>query len=387
MPSDNANQAVHDCDGLIADKIDLLYEKRKAIREAALGALFKILSLRCCGSSLESRQETLAGALERVLHDHQPEPMLLALRTGAVASISLPSSHHSLFAKLRESCKKIIHDEAQPVTAKTEAINALAMMCFMSSLFDVDHEITETSDVLALFRGLLFPREGDSIVSTETAKAALEGWLLLASTLPSSTVHDEIFTKYFTKISGFMDEDFDVSLRVTAAKAASILIELEKDYKKKDDENAEIEHDVGEVLEKMTAIYDDKASFKSNLTKVDVKKYRVLLKSLIAYVENDTVEEETILIRKFPLELNTWMQKFRMDCFRAYLGEGFVTHLEENRNLMYVFDYYVDASAPIASTMSKKQRRMSLTEVSKAATKQRFTLRAIREQETGYSTE
>lgn len=374
------------CDALIADKIDLLFEKRKAIREAALSALYKILSLRYCGASLESRQETLAEALERVLRDQQDEPMLLALRTAATAAISLPTGHHALFARLRDSIRRIILDETKPITAKTEAINALAMTCFMSSLFDVDHELSATSDILALFREMLFSKT--TLIPTDIAIAVLQGWLLLASTLPASTVHDEIYSKYLDNIGSFMNEDFDIPLRVTAARAVSILVESEKDYKKSaSDDNPDFAPDDGEMLEKMNNIYDDKAKFKASLTKVDLKKHRSMLKALIAYIETGETEEETILIRKSPLVLSTWMQRFRMDCFRNYLGEGFMTHLEENRNLMYIFDYYVDTSVPVIPSMSKKQRRLSLSEISKAATKHRGSLRAIREQETGYATE
>jgi hypothetical protein len=45
-----------------------------------------------------------------------------------------------------------------------------------------------------------------------------------------------------------------------------------------------------------------------------------------------------------------------MDRFRAYLGEGFMTHLEENKNLMYIFDYYIDIKAPVVATMTKQER-------------------------------
>jgi hypothetical protein len=68
------------------------------------------------------------------------------------------------------------------------------------------------------------------------------------------------------------------------------------------------------------------------------------------------VEEESIVIRTHALWLDTWTQIFRMDRFRTLLGEGFMTHLEENKNLMYIFDYYIDIKAPILPTMSKQQR-------------------------------
>lgn len=379
--SDKDTSVVNGYDAIIADKIDLLFEKRKAVREAALTALYRTLSLRYCGTSVEARQETLVEALERVLRDHQENPTLFALRTVALAAITLPTGHNTFFLKIYQILKRIILDETQTSEAKTEAVNALAMTCFMSALFDVDHEMSSTSEVLTLFREFLLSKTRS--IPADIACAVLQGWILLASTLPVSTVHDEIFSKYFTKISQFMSEDYDISLRVIAAQAVVILLELEKDYQKSDDESQE-EQDLGDTLEKMSEVYDDKLKFKN---KVEMKKQRATLKSLISFVENGITEEEVILIRNFPLVLNTWMQMFRMDRFKNYLGEGFMTHLEENRNLMYVFDYYVDVTAPVTSTTSKKQRRNSLQEISKAATKNRYSMRAIREQEVGYATE
>lgn len=371
----------NDCDHVIAEKIDLLFEKRKAVREAALLSLNKILSINVCGQSLESRYETLAEGLERVIRDQQQEPLLLSLRTAALAAISLPSGHRALLVRLLDSFKKLILDNTLPPSTKEKAISTLAMVCFMSSLFDVDHEMSSTISTLSFFRDLLFSK--DEPILSETTSSLLQGWILLASTLPVSVVHEECYSKYFSSIRRFLDDDCDVIVRVTAARVIALLVELEKDYCKSDD-GSDTREEPGELLEQMQWIYDDKAKFKG---KVDLKKQRSALKHTISYIENDVTEEETILIRNFPLVLNTQMQIFRMDCIKDYLGEGFMAHLEVNRNLMYMFDYYVDVKAPPPPSMSKKQRRMSLSEISKAATKVRFTLRAIREQEVGYSTE
>jgi hypothetical protein len=368
-----------DTGGFIAEKVDLLFEKRKAIRESALKALHATLSLRFCGEALESRLETLAEGLERVLKDQQPEPTVLALRTASVASITLQSNHHAFFTKLNDIMQKILADEATPLAIRVEVVNTLAITCFMSSIFDHDHDISLIMSTLSVLCEYIFEKQS----SPDITRACLQSCMLLASSLPNDIQHEELFEKYFTKIVDLMDENCDIALRICAAKVVTVMVEWEKSYLKAD-VVSEIEHDLGAVLDKMLAILDDKTKFKN---RVDLKKQRGTLKAMILYLEGGPVEEESIVIRNYGLSLHTWTQIFRMERFRAYLGEGFMMHLEENKNLMYMFDYYLDVKAPVIPTMSKQQRRMSLSEASKVATKARFSLRAIREQEMGYATE
>lgn len=68
------------------------------------------------------------------------------------------------------------------------------------------------------------------------------------------------------------------------------------------------------------------------------------------------METETIVVRTTPVVLSTWTQIFRMDRFRTILGDGFMNHLEENKNLMHIFDYFVDTKLPIVQTMTKQER-------------------------------
>jgi len=352
---------------------------RKAVREAALKALHTTLSLRYCGEALEGRQETLAEGLERVLKDRQLEPTLLALRTTSVAAISFQSDHRALFVKLNDVLQKLVADDTMPLLLRSEAIHALATVCFMSSIFDVDHELASTISTLNLLLDYLFVKPSPP----DLARAALQGCVLLASALPNDIQHEEMFKKHFTKVVDLMDEEHDIAVRVSAAKAATVLVEWEKDFMKVGGV-ADIDEDLGTVLDKMLAVLDDKAKFKN---RVDLKKQRGTLKALILFLEGGPVEEETIVIRNYSLSVHTWSQIFRLSRFRTYLSDGFMTHLEENKNLMYLFDYYIDITAPVIPIMTKQQRRMSLSEASKVATKQRFTLRAIRESDIGYATE
>jgi len=375
----NKESNINDIDGIIAEKVDLLFEKRKAVRENALKSLHATLALRYCGEALESRHETLAEGLERVLKDQQLEPTLYALRTSSVAAISLPSGHFAFFMKLSDVLQRLLADENVPVALRIEAIHALSVTCFMSTTFDVNHDLARTVSTLTLLLDFVFVKP----TPPDLSRAALQGCMLVASTLLGHTRHEEVFEKYFSKVVDLMDEKHEIGLRVSGAKAATVLVEWEKEYMKVDGV-AEIEQDLGNVLDKMLGVLDDKAKFKN---RVERKRQRNELKALILYLEGGPVEEESIVIRTHALWLDTWTQIFRMDRFRTLLGEGFMTHLEENKNLMYIFDYYIDIKAPILPTMSKQQRRMSLSEASKVATKARFGLRAIREQEMGYATE
>lgn len=382
MSANKLSYNINDTDAVIGDKLDLLFEKRKAVRSSALTALHTTLSLRYCGESLESRLETLATGLERVMRDLQEEPTYLALRTACLASLSMPAGYHTFFAKLREPVQRIIANGSLPSNVRAEAVSTLATLCFMSGLIDVEHESSITSEVLNLFCGFLFI-DGRQY-TTDFLRAALQGCMLLASTMPTSIIHTDLYQKYFNQVVDMMNEEHDITVRITAAKAATLFIEWEKDHLKSGDGGTEIE-DLSVVLDKLYAVLDDKSKFNG---KADLKKQRKTLKSLVAYLEGEPVQEETIQVKAFPLVLQTWAQIFRMERFRGYLGEGFMTHLEENKTLMYIFDYYVDAKAPIIPTMTKQQRRFSLSQEAKVQSKRRGSLRAIREENTvGYATE
>lgn len=370
----------NDSYGIIAEKVDLLFEKRKAVREAALSTLLATLSFRYCGEALELRQETLADGLERVMKDLQLEPTLLALKTTSVATLSIQSGHEVFFNKFNDLTRRIINNKSLSCVVRSEAINTLAIMCFMCGEFNPDHEISTTAEVLAYLGKFIFTTESD--FPQDIIRSALQGCILLGSSLPSSSVHELLYKSYFSQLVPLLDERYDITLRVTVAKAIGALIEKEQEYQK--DQGEEFTEDLNTVLDLMIAVVDDKNKFK---IKVDLKKQRKGIKELISYLEEGEMKQETITVRSTPVVLNTWAQRFQMDRFRAYLGEGFMNHLEENKNLMHVFDYFVDISQPIIATMTKQQRRQSLSEASKVVTKARSSLRAIKEQEVGYATE
>ena len=57
-------------------------------------------------------------------------------------------------------------------------------------------------------------------------------YMLLSSTLSSDIQHEVLFEKHFTQVVDFMDEEYDIALRLVAAKAVTVLVEWEKDYLK-----------------------------------------------------------------------------------------------------------------------------------------------------------
>lgn len=73
------------------------------------------------------------------------------------------------------------------------------------------------------------------------------------------------------------------------------------------------------------------------------------------------METETVVVRTLPVVLSSWTQIFLLDRFRTILGEGFMNHLEENKNLMHIFDYHVDIKQPIIPTMTKQERVRALS--------------------------
>ena len=371
-----------DYEGVIAEKVDLLFEKRKAVREAALSALNLTLSLRYCGETLELRQETLADGLERVLKDLQLEPTLLALKIASLASISIQSGHKEFFTRFKDLLQRLMVNEALETSIRAEAINTLSITCFMATIFDEDHETTTTTSVLDALYGYIFSDLTN--MPPDITRAALQGFTLLGGTLPSKTMHEVLYSRYFDQVAGLMDEKYEINLRIIAAKAVTALVEWERERLKEEDAE-DNEEDMSTVLDSMLALLDDRNKFKG---KVDLKKQKKTLKSLIAFVEESSqMETETVVVRATPVVLGTWTQIFRMDRFRALLGEGFMNHLEENKNLMHIFDYFVDTSMPILPTMTKQERRLSLSESSKAATKARSSLRSIRESEAVHAAE
>lgn len=386
-----AREAVdlNDYKSIISERMDLLFEKRHTIREAALTALNNVLTLRYCGTPIDSRQETLTEGLQRVLQRAEEKELLLALKCILLVSITIGDGRETFINNMTDSLKKIINDESHttPISARAAAVDTLSMSCFMASIKhdDLNQALSAIQTLQNIFH--------DKNSPIDVQRAAVTGWALLATTLPDNIIKDNLFPANIERLYQLLEES-DIEIRIAAGKAIALLLESMGNLKKQtlgeyEDFSLDMIESKVHIQEILDALYDVMEDKSKNRSKAERKRQRATFREIISFIKSGEVPKSSVIIRGFQLVLDSWSQILQMDHMKAHLGEGYMSHMEENPNLMYIFDYHIDLSAPPEPPlMTKKERRLSMEVSARALTRAKEAGRRQREQRlSGYATE
>lgn len=382
-----------DCGDTLADKIDLLSEKRTAVRDAALRDINYMLSLRFCGHHLQNRVESLSEALAKAISRGGETELRHITSTIALTSISLLVSRDAFFRRFRAPLVRLITNDSEDIepVVREKAVDALAVLCLTHATLESGDVVCHLTEVAQIFEDVLTANTGKK--NSGLCCSALNAWMLLLTCLPDINVR-EAFERSSSIIMGFLDDTHDVRVRVAACKIVAIAAEAMRNHFRALSEDSEVPvdpeidmlsptSDLGmEAVDLMNEILVDKSKYKSD---ADRKKQRKTLRSMIAYIEEDADPSHSIMIRDHLLLLNSWKQIFRMDALKTSLGEGYMTHLEQNSNIMTMFDYFIDITEDLIPTMTKRERRLSLSESAKHLQKHRNSEREYRS--AGYATD
>jgi len=214
-------QGVLDGDELL-DKIDLLFEKRQSIRESALRTINNSLSARVCSRTIESRQESLANALQHIIQRKNGNESLLALRCVSLLAITL-SEGQAFCKKFEGFLSKVIKSRSPtPPEVSAAIIDTFAVVCFMNS---VD---TEHMEVVSNVLSDIFGQDKSDMEYC----AALNAWALILTTIGDEVIQQNMFPENIEKIHEFLDHS-DMEVRIAAGKVLAIMVEaLRNEYQR-----------------------------------------------------------------------------------------------------------------------------------------------------------
>jgi hypothetical protein len=372
-----SEEGIVECDVALTEKLDLLFEKRHTIREAALNTINTTLSMRVCGPCIESRQEILAGALQHILQRADVSETLLALRCVCLASLALYEGA-PFKQKMEIVLTKIISDETRAVddAVRAAAVDALALVCFMNSS-DSKHVMEISYTISSIFY--------EDAVPASILRAALDGWTLLLTVIDDGDVQNSLFPENIDKLNEFLDHS-DHDVRVSSGKAIALCVESLRNNLKQETPDYQVLRlsniaapvDWEDIMSKLDYLSSEKLKAQS---KKEGKEQKKMFRQLITAMESGEAPHQSISIRDVHLVLDSWAKVTQLDRIRGYLGEGFILQMANNNNMMQIFDYYVnpDPTESAQPQFTKKERRRSMIEAEKSYTKYMGASRRPRE--------
>eukprot|EP00741_Cyanophora_paradoxa_P009573 tig00001532_g9272.t1 len=340
-----------DGDKSLAELIDLLSEKRASAREYGLNQLIKTFTTSVPRESLSSNYETLFMYLSQCLKKGTSAEIMLACQTLSLACVTLgadlPESAHTDMSPALELLAKNHGSDA----VRAAAIYALAMLVFIA---DVHEDVIV--DQLEKWA------KASSAPGPLTRVAALEGWGLLATTLPENYVVGTLMKRDLSGLIKLLqDEDLDV--RIAAGENVALLSHLRHSElsagRGETEEDAKLDADMEKVAQLVSemAMESDRRVSKKERTR-----QRTNFKSLSKAVNGEWAPEVTLKIGKLTLAFSTWADILRLNAFRDALGPGFQVHFERNELLHEIFS--VETAGCEAAKLTPLQKRLFLSKSS-----------------------
>lgn len=364
-----------ECSIALTEKLDLLFEKRLTVREAALETINSTLAARVCSGCIEDRQERLADALQHILQRNVEEECLIALQCVSLSALSLQEGK-VFYTEMENVINKIITDDTDAVTptVRAAALDTLGIVCFMNSV-DPEH----TLEVSYTLSGIFYEEGGVSVPACVLA-AAINAWTLILTTVDDGVIAGSLFAENIAVLNDHLSHS-DLSVRTAAGKSLVVLVEALRNNERTTQELPEYESvslyslDTSsslvtwdDVMDKLDSLSQEK--FKAQ-GKVESKKQKKLFRTIASSIKEGYAPIERLTVRDVSVELDTWAQITQMDRIRGVLGEGFMQHMTQNNNMMNIFNYYVNPE-PVAdsgSQYTKKERRRSMIEAEKEYTR------------------
>ncbi|GAB4824115.1 hypothetical protein N2152v2_011161 [Parachlorella kessleri] len=194
------------------ENVEKLYEKRATTREEGLAGLISLLTSQWQYEEAVFRQETFTQMFLGSLKRGGPKESELAARALGLHVITLGASDMSerIFKDALPTLEPIILT-GKAVASRVAAIDALSMLCFVGS--EGPHEGLPTMALFARAFG-----KGTAKVQA----AALRGWSLLLTTIPSGQLDSDFVEKYIKQLAALLHAD-DVEVRSAAGEAVALL--------------------------------------------------------------------------------------------------------------------------------------------------------------------
>jgi len=242
--------------------------------------------------------------------------------------------------------ENVINDSNEPPAIRNEAINALAMLCFVGC---TDQE--GTYSIMNLFKGLFDTHD--------LASNALQAWGLLLTTSDIVHVCDDVIPDSLSVITAFLS-DPDVNIRIAAGENIALLLEFQRTHV----EDADVFSlggiiDVEEMISKLTGLAKEKDRHQS---KKGQSKQRSIFKDLLRSINDGEPPSISLAFKNFKVDFTSWKQVKQLDFFRISLAGGLQTHFEENELLREIFEFEANKNPHSnVEKLSKIEKRLKMS--------------------------
>eukprot|EP00850_Spirogloea_muscicola_P004457 SM000019S05001 [mRNA] locus=s19:471588:481603:+ [translate_table: standard] len=385
---DADDAAAADEPAALADFLDALYDKRASTRESGLRGIISALSSHVLTQYAETRLETLLQLFLTSVRRGVGLEVTLAARALGLLAVTLGAGDPAdrVCAEATPLLHKIAK-QALPVGDKTAALDAIALLNFVSS-----REQSELDESMGLMWQIGGGPESDQMLGSshaapEVRTAALSGWTLLLSTSSPAEITSQARSA-LPSLSSLL-ADNDLAMRIAAGEAIALLYEAGgRDGGEESSESTSqagalsveaLDDKQAEVLERMR---DLSVEGNKRLSKKTRKEQHGSFRDLVSLIKDGTITETSVRLKNGDsLTLSTWREIIQLNALRRYLAEGFQKHLQENELLHQIFGFAPRASKPAGfqSLAEKRMYRSPNSLASKARTRTRKQQRALSE--------
>eukprot|EP00163_Fabomonas_tropica_P034792 TRINITY_DN983_c0_g1_i1.p1 TRINITY_DN983_c0_g1~~TRINITY_DN983_c0_g1_i1.p1 ORF type:complete len:391 (+),score=84.53 TRINITY_DN983_c0_g1_i1:553-1725(+) len=335
---------------VLKDNLELLTEKRAAVRTAALGTINKILSMHYCDAFVENRAETMHEYLISSFkkRDRKGAEKEAISRCFKIFYITYGQEGDSLYLDAEEQLVPFAK------SAKSAGDSALALEMLSVACFIACEEEDRTRALMDLCASKL-----TSATNATLLTSALRAWALLATSL-SKAECVQAGSALVKPLSNMLSKD-NGDLVLVAGQCLALIYEAhwiaQGESDKYDKGALQRQVDINHVIGELKDLAIDNSRYKS---KKDLSEQRSNFKALHRIVEDGEVPEVKLKVGQNVVEFDQWSTILQYETLKDILAAGFQAHCKYNqlvRDILELEGYHTDET----NTMSALEKRKYLS--------------------------
>lgn len=331
--------------------VEHLSEKRSATRLTALHTLTSALQSSYVPNFIQGREETLKMYLLNSLRKGETAEVEAASMGIRLMAITLGMDSEELYKQALPVCLEIGKNTSKSAGSRGAAIDAAALLTFIAAQHPEETVgvMNQLLDFFKLHSLLSYPEA--------VAESILDGWGLLASTLPTVSLGTSILQQSFGLLFELLDHE-SLDVRTAAGENIALLFsakqeiaasqgqsqdregEMDDDENKASSSSASSSSSVTDALEtelinKLRALSTDSSRRRAKKERAEQRKsFRDILRT----VEDGDVPEEKLQVKKQKHTFEGWDKVLQLAALRNALQKGLPVHLMYNDLLQQILD-------------------------------------------------
>lgn len=361
---------------LMHTNIELLTEKRAAIRTNAYQALIEIFSNAYSPDlheSLSSHVETLCTYCLNSIRKGDKDEVELAGQTLSLVIIVMEGHlEESLYQKFEATLTEISKNNGKSVHVRAAAILCLSMIAFLTS--EDPNAQTRVMEVCVSI-GQAVGSNGNEVIGAAT----WEAWSLCGCALPIHILSAQLKPALTYLLRGLSHSSTQV--RVAAGEAIALAHNAHREYliSHRDASDADKEALRQDGLN--SAIYEGiTAAVKNTVANVsmdtthhtarkDRVRQRASFREILDSITHGIEPSETITIGKFKHDVEGWTGIITLNALRGVLGTGLPVHGRSNPLICGMFGWDI---VPSVETNEQRQHRLDQIALSRSKEKEQY---------------